>query len=259
MYMPVMNPYLRPAGRGTGKGNGVHCMRFKKINDTTIRCIISQEEMWEKGIEIDDFLVHRGKTEDFLRDIVQQARDELDMDGIGHAFSVQMSVMRTGEISLLIAEDSQGSMQQALESFKEQLLGFQEAMQKARERKKEDTYIEAAETSEEAAVETGAEEKKEEKEEELPFWVVLESMDGVIDLCRRLADRNVISSRLYKFQEAYYLRLQFAQGKKDITDAIMTLSEFCNFAFTEEQGGYALEEHGQVLLREHAVEQLGNL
>ena len=31
-------------------------MKFKKISDTTIRCIISQQEMWEKGIEIDDFL-----------------------------------------------------------------------------------------------------------------------------------------------------------------------------------------------------------
>ena len=38
-------------------------MKFKKISDTTIRCIISQQEMWEKGIEIDDFLDHRDKTE----------------------------------------------------------------------------------------------------------------------------------------------------------------------------------------------------
>ena len=106
-------------------------MKFKKISDTTIRCIISQQEMWEKGIEIDDFLDHRDKTEEFLRDIVEQARDELDMDTIGHAFSVQLSVLRSGDISLLIVEDEEGKMQHRLEDFRERLLGFQKIMQEA--------------------------------------------------------------------------------------------------------------------------------
>ena len=39
----------------------------------------------------------------------------------------------------------------------------------------------------------------------------------------------------------------------------MTLSEFCSFAFTEEQGGFAVEEHGQMLVGEDAVSKLGSL
>ena len=49
-------------------------MQFRKISDTKIHCVISQEEMWEKGIEIDDFLDHREKTEEFLREILAEAR-----------------------------------------------------------------------------------------------------------------------------------------------------------------------------------------
>ena len=64
------------------------------------------------------FLDHRDKTEEFLRDIVEQARDELDMDTIGHAFSVQLSVLRSGDISLLIVEDEEGKMQHRLEDFR---------------------------------------------------------------------------------------------------------------------------------------------
>ena len=39
-------------------------MKFKKISDTTIRCIISQQEMWEKGIEIE--AIYQGAANDVL-------------------------------------------------------------------------------------------------------------------------------------------------------------------------------------------------
>lgn len=91
------------------------------------------------------------------------------------------------------------------------------------------------------------------------FWVILDTMDDVLSLCRHLSGRRISSSRLYKYEEQYYLRLRFTHCKKDITDAIMTLSEFCAFAFTEGQGGYAVAEHGQLILREDAVEKLAAL
>lgn len=279
-------------------------MKFKKISDTTIRCIISQQEMWEKGIEIDDFLDHRDKTEEFLRDIVERARDELDMDTIGHAFSVQMSVLRSGDISLLIVEDEEGKMQHRLEDFRERLLGFQKIMQEAQKMAEQaaeagkkagapeksnlseesdpsgettdspkdtaqnpestQSSRDASPVSEDAARgrtkdETSETGKEQSEEREMPVWVVQNSMEEVLRLCRQLTDRRIYSSRLYKYQDQYYLRLEFAHRKKDITDAIMTLSEFCSFAFTEEQGGFAVEEHGQMLVAEDAVSKLGGL
>ena len=108
-----------------------------------------------------------------------------------------------------------------------------------------------------------AEEKSDEKEDttygDTPLWVILDTMDDVLSLCRHLSGRKIISSRLYKYKEQYYLRLQFAHYKKDITDAIMTLSEFCTLAFTEAQGGYAVAEHGQLILGDGAVEKLAEL
>lgn len=246
-------------------------MKFKKINDTTVRCIISQEEMWEKGIEIDDFLEHKDKTEDFLRDIVEQARDELEMDGIGHAFSVQMSVMKTGELSLLIIEDEDEDMQRTLENFRERLQGFQEALQEARKMAEEHKHQEEESVKEETQTQptTGQQNVSEEESKkeggenttygDMPLWVILDSMDNILALCRHLSGERVVSSSLYKFDGQYYLRLKFAHRKKDITDAIMTLSEFCTFAFTEEQGGYAIAEHGQLIRKDDAVQVLSSL
>ena len=47
-------------------------MKFRKLDDHKIHCIISQEEMNEKGMRIEDFLDHRDKTEEFLREILAE-------------------------------------------------------------------------------------------------------------------------------------------------------------------------------------------
>ena len=45
-------------------------MRFKRIDVDTVRCIISEEELMENGLEVDDFLQNDGRTESFLRKII---------------------------------------------------------------------------------------------------------------------------------------------------------------------------------------------
>ena len=70
-------------------------MQFRKIDEHKIHCIISQEEMSQKGIQIEDFLDHRDKTEAFLREILAEAKYELNLDeDMGRCFSVQMAVSR---------------------------------------------------------------------------------------------------------------------------------------------------------------------
>ena len=55
-------------------------MQFRKIDEHKIHCIISQEEMSQKGIQIEDFLDHRDKTEAFLREILAEAKYELNLE-----------------------------------------------------------------------------------------------------------------------------------------------------------------------------------
>lgn len=85
-------------------------MQFRKIDEHKIHCIISQEEMSQKGIQIEDFLDHRDKTEAFLREILAEAKYELNLDeDMGRCFSVQMAVMPEGDVSLVISGEDHGS------------------------------------------------------------------------------------------------------------------------------------------------------
>ena len=48
-------------------------MRFRRIDDETVRCIVSKEDMMEYGIVLEDFFKNRSKIHDFLHMIVEKA------------------------------------------------------------------------------------------------------------------------------------------------------------------------------------------
>ena len=52
-------------------------MRFKRISTDTVRCIVTQDELKENGLEMDDFLSNDGKTEEFLRKMIALAEQEV--------------------------------------------------------------------------------------------------------------------------------------------------------------------------------------
>ena len=47
-------------------------VKFKRINVDTVRCLITEEELHENGLDVDDFLANDGKTEEFLRRLIRQ-------------------------------------------------------------------------------------------------------------------------------------------------------------------------------------------
>ena len=52
-------------------------MRFKRISTDTVRCIVSQDELIENGLNMDDFMSNSGRTEEFLRKMLTQAEQEV--------------------------------------------------------------------------------------------------------------------------------------------------------------------------------------
>ena len=50
-------------------------MEFIRINENTVRCIVTEDDMREYDVDIDDFLKNRGKVQDFLHTIVERASD----------------------------------------------------------------------------------------------------------------------------------------------------------------------------------------
>ena len=52
-------------------------MDFRKIDDNTVQCRMTEEEMNEYGLEIEDFFTDQEKSRDFLEQIVEMAEEEV--------------------------------------------------------------------------------------------------------------------------------------------------------------------------------------
>lgn len=247
-------------------------MQFRKISDTKIHCVISQEEMWEKGIEIDDFLDHREKTEEFLREILAEAKYELDLEDMGHYFSVQMSVMPEGDVSLVISGEKSNDVQGALAEFGKKLQDFKEIMSAAKkqleQKKQEEQQSVEADAKQDEPEQTEAMEEVDQPEKngtatpdvlQIPVWVKVASMEDCIRLSQMLLPKLPLESALYKYRDSYYWRLIFLQEEHQVAGMILVVSEFAGEVFTEDQGGGVISEHGQCILKKEAVETLASL
>ena len=92
-------------------------MRFKRINMDTVRCIVSETELIENGLQMDDFLQNDGKTEDFLRKIVSMAEEEVGFKVQGGPLSVQVAVLPEHLLALTFSERPDSNILNILQNY----------------------------------------------------------------------------------------------------------------------------------------------
>ncbi|MCR4611883.1 MAG: adaptor protein MecA [Lachnospiraceae bacterium] len=224
-------------------------MKFTRLNDNVIRCVISKEEMYDYGIEISEIVDNRDKAEDFLRKVMQEARYELNYKTQGGALSVQIAVLPEGDVAMTIAEALPEKIESQMNILKHYLEDFQKVLdQKISEKK-----------------------KSESKEESKPgdvvksfisvteaVWVRCDSMDTCMDIAN-IIDENVIrSSALYTYKDEYYYKLEIADGEK-IGELFLSFCEYGEEIFLEHEGAVMIYEHGRCLIAKDAIATLRNL
>ena len=80
-------------------------MIFKRINENTVNCHISKEDLQESGIRIDDLLMQKKETLQNLRDAVQRAAVQENFTLDGHFNTMQLAVLRDSSISLTLSQE----------------------------------------------------------------------------------------------------------------------------------------------------------
>ena len=233
-------------------------MKFKKIGEDKIRCVITKEEMKQNGIELGDFVSDQEKTQSFIRDILAEACDTLGIETHAKAYSVQMTVMPEGDISLLISPDSNAGLATAIEELKKHLTGLQETLST--------TKTEIAASNSTKAVPMAKPEKLDSKDKdevtsqylETPLWAILPDIDAAINLCRKLPQYEGMSSALYRYGTDYYIKLNFELTRRQISSIILVVAEYAAQMFTETFDGAFLYEHG-TLVCEDCVTKLSQI
>ncbi|MCR4831763.1 MAG: adaptor protein MecA [Pseudobutyrivibrio sp.] len=223
-------------------------MKFKKIGEDKIRCVITKEEMEQNGMELGDFVSDQEKTQSFIRDILAEACETLGIETHAKAYSVQMTVMPQGDVALLISPDSSTGLATAIEELKKHLTGLQETLSTTKNAPQSNISATTSDVPVQPAKAINDDtDEVTDQYLDTPLWAILPDLDAAILLCKHLPKYVGMKSSLYRYGDDYYIKLNFELTRRQISAVILVLAEFATQMFTESFDGAFLLEHGDLI------------
>ena len=94
-------------------------MEFKRINKDTVTCIITEDDMDEQGIKLEDLFEKKKEAMDFLHEVMRKAEEEVDYKPTGSFTPLQITVLPDHSISLTLTENASASFGEILKNLTE--------------------------------------------------------------------------------------------------------------------------------------------
>lgn len=215
-------------------------MRYKKINDATVQCIITAEDMLEYGLTLSDIFERNEKGEGFLRDIIERAHDEVGYTINGENIAMQITPLQNKGLVVTFTNESPAGFRDILQHLKEVLQGVSAELSKQEE-----------------SMQQGAAEQSAEEYDENRRMFVFATLRQVMQYTAAIPSNLSVRSHLYKANQAYYLvieknKLSYKMFNKISAQAV----EFGNLIAVSEERMQYLDEHGEYLIADKAVSKL---
>ena len=265
-------------------------MKFIRVNKDTVNCIITEDDLDEQGIRLEDLFERKKEAMDFLHEVVERATQEVDYKPSGSYTPMQISILPDHTISLTLSENAEGAFEEIMRNLTDKLglrfpQSFLEELGDAPEQdripklqeylsnlKQFAGYIKdmtgtVGKTSAEPAQQQPAEADQTQKVRKKAlerlkfegFVFAFDNIGAVISFCGHLTGPIKVQSRLYKDIEKNKFFLHFQRGRESMIHfaALFTMAyEFGEFATTSPVTIAHMEESMECLIAERAVNRL---
>lgn len=216
-------------------------MEYKKINDATVQCIVTAEDMLEYGLTLSDIFERNEKGEGFLRDIIERAHDEVGYTVDGESIAMQITPLQDKGLAVTFTNESPMGFRDILQHLKEVLQGVSAELGRQDEEERR----------------AAAQNKQTEVYEDNRRMFVFATLHQVMQYTAAIPKNLSVKSHLYKEGGAYYLvveknRLSYKMFNKISAEAV----EFGNLIAVSQERMLYLEEHGECLIADRAVSRL---
>lgn len=229
-------------------------MKFKRINVDTVRCLISEQELHDNGLDVEDFLRNDGKTEPFLRKIISMAEEEVGYKVQGGNISIQVAVLPEHVIALTFSERPEQGIANMLDNLRDAVRHLAES-----------AGIASSRGDAEEPQTQGEDSEPENMEESLvlkdrnSYQIHFENLDAAVNYAKGVTLECEVSSSLYYSEraQAYYLVVE--KGNMDARQVCRLLSAALDFSkqiYAHEPTRAYLMEHGKCVIADHAIEHL---
>ncbi len=94
-------------------------MKISKINENTIRCILTADDLRENDLHLEDFFDNREKTQEVLEMILEQAHEEFGYESKTGMVAMQIVPLSQNSLSIILTNDPERSFLNMLNAVKE--------------------------------------------------------------------------------------------------------------------------------------------
>lgn len=224
-------------------------MKIERIDEKTVKCFLSNEELEEYEIDYKDFVMRSEKAKEVVQEIIEQAAEEVGYTPPRFAFDLQIMMVADQGLMLTFSDRDPdvADNSQLIECLKE----MKRILQKTRE---------AAEQATPDAV-SGQATKGEEQQE--PVYrpedavFVFSSLGNVMNYVAILPGNLRVESALYEWGGFYYLYIRKGRAAYEkYGRACIQALEFAGLYAADEARILQLKEHGTCLIGEKAIRKL---
>jgi adapter protein MecA 1/2 len=212
-------------------------LKFRRVNDTTINCIITQDDLKEYGLHIDDLFERKKEAEEFFRGIVAEAARQENFNLESEFASMKIAVLPDHSISLTLSEDP----------------GASAAIRKVREMAGKSIRPSRGQNAVSSGKGEGAG-----RPSAAQYMFRFETLSEAVLGASRLSGTGIATSLYKDPAEGFYFLIaaKTDQAGHDFEHLVLPLNEFGSLV-TGNAGAIAhLREHAQCILKEDAAELL---
>lgn len=244
-------------------------MRIERVDEKTVKCFLSNEELEEYDIDYKDFVMRSDKAREIVQEIIEHAEEEVGYKPPKFAFDLQIMVLPDQGLVLTFSEKDTEMKDgdQLIECLKEMKRVLQKTREKVgipgnAEKQTAENGQEESESGTENTGDEGAAAKRAssgKQQENRPSFVVFafSSLGRVMEYAAVLPANLRVESALYEMNGLYYLYLQKGHAAYErYSRACIQAMEFGGLYTADERQIIQLEEHGERLIAEKALKKL---
>ena len=218
-------------------------MKFERIDDKTVKCYISMEEMQEYDITYKDFIIRSEKAKEIVEEIILRATEEVGYRPPQFALDLQIMMM-----------PEQGMVLTFSEKMPDDIAKNPSVLEYLKEMKK---LMEGGSAA--AVQEHMPEELPKKAANDRPDYAVFSfaTMRDIFDFANHLPRNLRVKSCLYKERESFYLYMEKggASYERYSRACIMAL-EYGSLYGADIETLVYLDEHATCLIAEKAIQKL---
>jgi len=230
-------------------------MRIERVDDKTVKCFLSNEELEEYDIDYKDFVLRSDKAKEIVKEIIEQAEEEVGYKPPQFAFDLQIMMLPDKGLVLTFSEKEPFDAKdgdQILEYLKE----MKELIKRTRD--KIGNTSGAAQIADTDKNETDVKpEQPAQKVKPNSAVFIFDDIGSVMEYATAMPKGLRVGSRLYKMDDVYYLYLtKDSAAYERYSRTCIQAMEFGGLYAADEERITLLKEHGECLIAEKALKKL---